>query len=229
MTTSNRTADLDALGRHALRYVKHGQSIGLGTGRAASAFIRALGASGLKIRGVPTSHASAKLARSLKLEVVELREAPTLAADFDGADEVDARLNMIKGLGGALVREKVVASAAHKRIFLVGEEKLVKRLGARGNLPIEVVPFAVAFVERQIAALGLKPKVRVTARGVDFLSDNGNLILDCGVREISNPARFERDLLMIPGVVGTGLFIGIADLVLVVMHDGKIKTLRRKD
>jgi ribose 5-phosphate isomerase A len=142
---------------------------------------------------------------------------------------VDARLNMIKGLGGALVREKVVASAAHKRIFLVGEEKLVKRLGARGNLPIEVVPFAVAFVERQIAALGLKPKVRVTARGVDFLSDNGNLILDCGVREISNPARFERDLLMIPGVVGTGLFIGIADLVLVVMHDGKIKTLRRKD
>jgi len=220
--------DLHALGRHALRYVKDGQTIGLGTGRAASAFIRALGASGLKVRGVPTSHASADLARSLKLELIELRDAPRLAADFDGADEVDPRLHMIKGLGGALVREKVVAEASRKRIFLVGEEKLVKRLGARGNLPVEVVPFAVSFVERQIAKLGLKPKVRSTAGGVDFLSDNGNLILDCGVREIRNPARLERDLLAIPGVVGTGLFVGIADLVLVAMRDGKIKTLRRK-
>jgi ribose 5-phosphate isomerase A len=227
-TTSATTAELDALGRHALRYVKDGQTIGLGTGHAALAFIRALGASAIRVRGVPTSNGSAELARALKIELVELRDAPRLAADFDGADEVDPRLDMIKGLGGALVREKVVAASSRKRIFMLGEEKLVKRLGAHGNLPVEVVPFAEAFVQRQIAALGLKPKLRVGADGKDFISDNGNLILDCGVREIRNPARLERDLLMIPGVVGTGLFVGIADLVLVAMRDGKIKTLRRK-
>lgn len=217
---------LDALGRHALRYVKDGQTIGLGTGRAASAFIRALGASGLKVRGVPTSQSSADLARSFKIDLVGLSDAPTLAADFDGADEVDPRLRMIKGLGGAMVREKVVAAASRKRIFLIGEEKLVKRLGARGNLPIEVLPFALGFVQRQITKLGLKPKLRHNGGDAEFVSDNGNLVLDCGVREIRNPARLERDLLAIPGVVGTGLFVGIADLVLVAMRDGTIKTLR---
>jgi ribose 5-phosphate isomerase A len=225
---ASNNEQLDALGRHALRYVKDGQTIGLGTGRAATAFIRALSASAIKVRGVATSLASADLARSLKLELVELRDAPRLAADFDGADEVDARLNMIKGLGGALVREKVVAAASRRRIFLIGEEKLVKRLGAHGNLPVEVVPFAEVFAQRQIAALGLKPKVRVGAGGAQFISVNGNLILDCAVREIRKPARLERDLLMIPGVVGTGLFVGVADLVLVAMRDGSIETLRRK-
>jgi len=228
MTKAGDTGDLDALGRHALRYVKDGQILGLGTGRAASAFIRAIGASGMKVRGVPTSRASADLARSLGIELVELRDAQRLAADFDGADEVDPRLDMIKGLGGALVREKIVAAASRKRVFLVGEEKLVKRLGARGNLPVEVVPFAAVFAAREIAALGLKPKLRIDADGTDFISDNGNLILDCAVREIRSPVRLERDLLMIPGVVGTGLFVGLADLVLVAMRDGKIKTLRRK-
>lgn len=219
---------LDALGRYALRYVKDGQTIGLGTGRAASAFIRALGASGMKVRGVATSRASAELANSIGIEVVELRDAPQLAADFDGADEVDPRLNMIKGLGGALVREKVVAAAARRRIFLAGEEKLVKRLGARGNLPVEVVPFAVSFVQREVTTLGLKPKLRRNADGAEFVSDNGNPILDCGVREIRHPARLERDLLSIPGVVGTGLFVAIADLLLVARRDGTIETVRRR-
>jgi ribose 5-phosphate isomerase A len=228
MTNSNDTDELDTLGRHALRYVKDGQTVGLGTGHAASAFIRALGASGMKVRGVATSRESAELARSVGLELVELRDAPRLAADFDGADEVDPRLHMIKGLGGALVREKVVAAASRRRIFLVGEDKLVARLGAHGNLPVEVVPFAAAFAQRQIATLGLKPKLRIGVDGAEFLSDNGNLILDCRVREIRNPARLERDLLMVPGVVGTGLFVGIADLVLVARGDGKIATLRRK-
>jgi ribose 5-phosphate isomerase A len=228
MTNSNDTDELDALGRHALRYVKNGQTIGLGTGHAASAFIRALGASGMKVRGVATSRASAELALSLGLELVELRDAPRLAADFDGADEVDPRLHMIKGLGGALVREMVVAAASRRRIFLVGEDKLVARLGAHGNLPVEVVPFAAEFAQRQIATLGLKPKPRIGVDGAEFLSDNGNLILDCRLREIRNPARLERNLLMIPGVVGTGLFVGIADLVLVARREGKIETLRRR-
>ena len=219
---------LDALGTYALRYFKEGQTIGFGTGRAASAFLRALGASGMAVRGIPTSTAAAELARSLKFEIVDPGEAPKLATDFDGADEVDGRLNMIKGFGGAMVREKVVATAARKRIFLVGEEKLVKRLGDHGILPVEVVPFAAAYVARKIAKLGLEPKVRKDASGKDVISDNGNLIFDCGVSGLRKPARLERDLLAIPGVVGTGLFIGIADVVLVAMHDGKIKTLRRK-
>jgi ribose 5-phosphate isomerase A len=228
MKTTADLNQLDALGSYALRYVKAGQTIGLGTGRAASAFIRALGASGMAVRGVATSEASAKLGRSLNIEVVDLREAPKLATDFDGADEVDGRLNMIKGLGGAMVREKVVAQAARKRIFLVGEEKLVKRLGQHGNLPVEVVPFAAALVERKIVKLGLKPKLRKDVGGTEIVSDNGNLIFDCGVKEIRKPAWLERELLMIPGVVGTGLFHEIADLVLVAMHDGRIKAMRRK-
>jgi ribose 5-phosphate isomerase A len=217
---------LDTLGQYALRYVKPGQTLGLGTGRAASAFIRALGADGIEVRGVPTSDASAGLARSLGIPLVDLREAERIDIDFDGADEVDPKLNMIKGRGGAMVREKVVAAAARRRIFLIGEEKLVDRLGAHGNLPVEVVPFAVAFSARRIGELGLKPTIRISEAGEHFVSDNGNFVLDCAVREIRNPARLERELLSIPGVVGTGLFVAIADMVLVAAQNGKITTLR---
>jgi len=215
------------LGRAALRYVKSGQTIGLGTGRAASAFIRAVAEAGLIVRGVPTSSASAELARSLKIQLVNLDEVGRLDADFDGADEVDPRLDMVKGRGGALVREKVVAVASRRRIFLVGDEKKVKRLGERGNLPVEVVPFAAAVALREIAKLGLKPKVRIDHRGREFISDNGNLVFDCRVTAIRSPARLECALLAVPGVVGTGLFLGIADVVLIMSGDGKITTLRR--
>jgi ribose 5-phosphate isomerase A len=218
---------LEVLGRLALRYVRRGQTLGLGTGHAASAFIRALGAAKLEVRGVPTSKASAELAESLGIPIIESPESGKLAADFDGADEVDPRLNLIKGLGGAMVREKIVAAASRKRVFLVGEEKLVKRLGDHGTLPVEVVPFALAFVSREIAKRGLKPNPRRTDDGDLFVSDNGNHVLDCRVKEIRNPAQLERALLAIPGVVGTGLFLGMSDVVLVAMRDGSIKTLRR--
>ena len=228
MESLNDPTYLDALGKYALRYVKPGQTLGLGTGRAASAFIRALGEAGIKVNGVPTSNLSAQLARSLGIRLRELREARQLDIDFDGADEVDPRLNLIKGHGGAMVREKVVAAASRRRIFLVGEEKLVARLGAHGNLPVEVVPFAGAFAARRIGELGLKPVVRINEAGEHFVSDNGNLILDCRVREIRYPARLDRELLAIPGIVGTGLFVGMADLVLVVAPSGKVTTLRRR-
>src|SRR5262249_41943747 len=123
---------LEALGRHAMRYVKPGQTVGLGTGHAATAFIYALAEAKLDIRGVPTSNGSAELATSLGIKLLDLNDVSRIDVDFDGADEVDPRLNMIKGWGGAMVREKIVAAASRRRVFLVGEEKLVKRLGARG-------------------------------------------------------------------------------------------------
>jgi ribose 5-phosphate isomerase A len=218
---------LAELARAALRYVKSGQTVGLGSGHAASAFIHAVAEAGLDISGVPTSSASAELARSLDIRLVTLAQVGRLDVDFDGADEVDPRLNMVKGRGGALVREKVVAVASRRRIFLVGNEKLVKRLGEHGNLPVEVVPFAAPLALRKIAKLGLKPKVRLDHDGHEFLSDNGNLVLDCRVTAIRSPARLESDLLAVPGVVGTGLFLGIADVVLVMSGDGKVTTLRR--
>jgi ribose 5-phosphate isomerase A len=221
----NEPDHLAALGHYALRFAKPGDVIGLGTGRAATAFINALGASLIEVRGIPTSRASEELGRSLGIEIASLTDAPKIDTDFDGADEVDPRLNLIKGYGGALVREKIVAAASRRFIVLVGEEKLVKRLGARGSLPVEVVPFALPLAMRRVAALGLKPKVR-QKDDADFVSDNGNLILDCGVKEISNPARLDRELREVPGVVGTGLFVGMASMVLVARNNGKIDTLR---
>jgi len=222
------TADsLAELAKAALRYVKSGQTIGLGSGRAAHAFIRAVAEAGLDIRGVPTSSASADLARSLHIELVSLDAAGRLDEDFDGADEVDPHLNMIKGHGGALLREKVVAVASRRRIFLVGDEKLVKRLGQHGNLPVEVVPFAAPIALREIAKLGLKPAVRLDEQGHQFVSDNGNLLFDCRVSSLKSPARLEHNLRAVPGVVGTGLFLGIADIVLVISATGQITTLRR--
>ncbi len=219
--------DLTALGEYALRYVKPGFTLGLGTGRAANAFIRALAKSGLKVRGVPTSNASAALARELGIKVVTLADAERLDVAFDGADEVDPRLNLIKGYGGAMVREKVVAQAARRFVVLVGTEKMVKRLGERGKLPVEVLPFAAPFCARRIKALGLRPEVRLKDDGAALLSDNGNLILDCGIVRISAPARLERELISIPGVVGTGLFVAMANKVLVAAADGRIRELSR--
>jgi ribose 5-phosphate isomerase A len=225
---AHASENLRRLGEHALRYVKPGQIIGLGTGRAANAFIHAVAQAGLGICGVATSSGSAELARSLKIKLVELPEESALDADFDGADEVDPHLNLIKGRGGALVREKVVAMAARRRIFLVGDEKKVKRLGERGNLPIEVVPFAMPVVLREIARMGLKPKVRtVHDGGREFVTDNGNLVVDCRISVIKNPPRLECQLLAVAGVVGTGLFLGMADIVLMMGQNGKITTLRR--
>jgi ribose 5-phosphate isomerase A len=218
-------ASLEALGRYALRFVKPGHTIGLGTGRAASAFIRALGGSGINVRGVPTSTPAEELGRSVGIPIVTLAEAGKIDTDFDGADEVDPRLSLIKGYGGALVREKIVVASSRRFVVLVGYEKMVKKLGGRGSLPVEVVPFGVSLVTAKIKAMGMKPRVREND-GQQFVTDNGNLILDCAVKKIANPARLDRELLAIPGVVGTGLFVAMADLVLVAEESGKIRTLK---
>ena len=219
-------SSLEALGEYALRFVKPGHTMGLGTGRAASAFIRALGASGIDVRGVPTSTPAEELARSVGIPIVTLAEAGEIDTDFDGADEVDSRLNLIKGYGGALVREKIVAASSRRFVVLVGYEKIVKRLGDRGSIPVEVVPFGLPLVSAKIKAMGMKPRVRESA-GKEFITDNGNLILDCAVKKIASPARMDRELLAIPGVVGTGLFVAMADVALVAEASGKIRTLKR--
>ena len=201
----------------ALELVHDGDTIGLGSGRASAAFIEALGrrvAQGMKVRVVPTSRASEEAALRLGLPVVGLDAKQPLALTVDGADEVDPDLNLIKGYGRALVREKIVASASSKLVILVGRDKLVERLGSRGRLPIEVVPFAVPLVQSRLLALGLDG-VPYEKDGRPFLSDNGNTILDARLGPISDPPALESAIRAIPGVVGTGLFLGMADLVLV--------------
>ena len=215
-----------ALGAAALAEVKPGTVVGLGTGQAATAFIHALGKAvkdGLRITGVPTSDASADLARKLGIPLIP--EPTTLDVAVDGADEVDPRLDLVKGFGGALVREKIVAAAARRFIVLVGEEKLVKVLGVRKRLPVEVVPFAVPFVTRRLTELGYPPELR-PKDGKPWITDNGNLILDAAVTTIPDPAALDRMLLDIPGVVGTGLFVNMAHLVLV-WQDGRARTLTK--
>jgi ribose 5-phosphate isomerase A len=215
-----------ALGAAALAEIKSGTVVGLGTGQAATAFIHALGKAvtqGLRVTGVPTSEASASLARRLGIPLVD--EPVSLDVAVDGADEVDPHLDLVKGFGGALVREKVVAAAARRFIVLVGEEKLVKTLGGRGRLPVEVVPFAAPFCRRRLTELGHPPVVR-EKDGKPFVTDNGNLILDAAVSAITDPAALDRRLLDIPGVVGTGLFVGMAHAVMV-WQDGRARTLTR--
>lgn len=179
---------------------------------------------GLRARGVPTSEATARLARDVGVPLAGLDEG-VLDLTVDGADEVDPRLDLIKGYGGALVRERIVAAASRRLIIVVGGEKLVPMLGSRGRLPVEVVPFACPLALRELAGLGCRPALR-TVNGKPFVSDNGNWIVDCGVRPIEAPASFARDLRAIAGVVDTGLFLGMADLVLVA-EAGAIREMRR--
>ena len=216
-----------ALGAEALAEVQSGHVVGLGTGQAATAFIHALGRavkSGLRVTGVPTSEVSATLARQLGIPLVD--EPISLDVAVDGADEVDPHLDLVKGYGGALVREKVVAAAARRFIVLVGAEKLVPALGARGRLPVEVVPFAVPFCRRRLTELGHAPTLRAKD-GAPFVTDNGNLILDAAVGPIADPAGLDATLRAIPGVVGTGLFVGMAHAVMV-WDAGRARTLTRK-
>jgi ribose 5-phosphate isomerase A len=163
---------------------------------------------------VPTSEASARLARQLGIPLTTLDEVSQLDVAVDGADEVDPQCNLIKGYGGALVREKIIAASSKRFIVLVGDEKIVPQLGSRGKLPVEVIPFGLAATIRHIQALGLAPAPRMSD-GKHYITDNGNLILDCGTGAIGDPDRLEAKLLAVPGVLGTGLFLGMANTVLI--------------
>lgn len=216
--------DLTPLAERALGLLSDGAVVGLGTGHAATAFIHALAdrvRAGFRITGVPTSEESRQLARQLGIPLTTLDDVPFVDVDVDGADEVDPAGNLIKGYGGALVREKVVAAAARRLVILVGPEKLVPVLGGRGSLPVEVIPFAVGPVSRRLAALGCPAHVRAHG-GHRFVSDNGNLILDSTVGPLGYPADLDAAIRAIPGVVGTGLFLGMNPTVLVLDPAGGV-------
>lgn len=217
------------MAQQAAALVEDGCVVGLGTGRAAADFIRALAdrvRSGLRVRGVPTSKASADLAVNLGIPVVDLHEVEGIDITVDGADEVDPDLNLIKGYGGALVREKIVAAASKQVVILVGSEKVVPVLGTRGTLPVEVIPFALSFCQRQLQKLAIDSTPRESQGGL-FTTDNANYILDCRVKEIGDPMKLECSLRSIPGIVDTGLFLGMADTVMI--QDSDTVTVRRRN
>jgi len=218
----------EAAARASLRFVKDGQVVGLGTGSTAAFFIKLLGEQvkhGLRIRGIPTSDRSGELAMSLGIPLTTLDECQEIAVTVDGADEVDPHLRLIKGGGGALLREKIVASATRQVVVVADASKQVARLG-KFPLPVEVIKFAEALVAKRITALGADVTLRRDAGGNPFVTDENNHILDCRFGEIRDADRLARELSEMPGVVEHGLFIGMASVVLFARGD-EIVELRR--
>jgi ribose 5-phosphate isomerase A len=218
----------EAAGRAAAELVRDGDVVGLGTGSTAYFAVVALGErvkAGLKITGIPTSLQTADLARAVGIPLTTLDEHPEIDITIDGADEIDSKLNLIKGGGGALLREKVVASASKKMVVVADSRKVVAVLG-KFPLPVEVIAFARTVVERKIVALGGSPKLRTKADG-PFITDNGNEILDCNFGRIADPPALARELSGTPGVVEHGLFIGLASIAFVGKGDSA-KELRSK-
>ena len=212
----------------ALRDVKDGMTVGLGTGSTASHFIRELGkrvAEGLKVVGIPTSDQSRRLALEVRGPLTTLREHPTVDLTVDGADEVSPQLDLIKGLGGALVREKIVAHASKRVVIVVDEGKLVAQLGQKAPIPVEVVPFAVDSIGAKLVTWGGDVQVRLQ-NGQPFISDNGNLILDWKHGLIAQPENMEKQVKALTGVVDNGIFASVASRV-IVAGDSGIRTLDR--
>jgi ribose 5-phosphate isomerase A len=227
-------SDQDALKRQAavraVDFVQSGMALGLGSGSTLRFVLLELGArlADGRLRdivGVPTSEATAALARELRIPLATLEEQSALDLNLDGADEIDPRLNLIKGLGGALLREKVVASAARQFVVVADGSKLVERLGSRTPLPVEVIPFAQAPVSRKLEALGASPKLRKLATGAPLITDEGNVILDCATGPIDDPAALDVALRRIPGVVEHGLFLQMASQA-VVAEAGGVRVVR---
>jgi ribose 5-phosphate isomerase A len=201
----------------SLSYVEDGQVVGLGTGSTAAYVIRGIAErvqAGLRVRGIPTSQRTHDLAAQLGIPLTSLDDVEAIDITIDGADEIDPQLDLIKGAGGALLREKIVASASRRLVIVADSSKQVAALG-RGPLPVEVIGFAQAWVARRIAALGATATLRRGPRGEVYVTDEGHHILDCRFARIPDPAGLARTLTEIPGVVEHGLFVRMASVVLV--------------
>ena len=202
--------------RASVKYVKDGNVVGLGTGSTAVFVVQALAEkvrAGMKIRGIPTSVNTERLATSLGIQMITLADVQDIDVTIDGADEFDPGLRLTKGGGGALLREKIVASASRQMVVIADSSKQVQFLG-KFPLPVEVIKFARPLVAKKISAMGAKVELRKTATGEPFITDEGNHILDCNFGKIANPPALARALSDTPGVVEHGLFINLASVVL---------------
>ncbi len=220
----------------AVEFVEDGMKLGIGTGSTANEFIRLLALrvkAGLKVTGVATSERSEQLCRELGIPVASLDEMPRLDLDIDGADEIGPKMALVKGGGGALLREKIVAFASARMLVIADHSKLVKTLGAF-PLPIEVNPFGLEATKRAIAdvakSLGLSGNISLrTKNNKIFITDGGHFILDASFSRISDPESLSNALFSIPGVVEHGLFLNLANKSVVAMANGEIKVLEESD
>ena len=220
----------ESAGRKAAELVQDGMTVGLGTGSTVYFTLVRLAerieSEGLSMRGVPTSEDTAQKARALGIPLASLEDVQTIDLTIDGADEIDGQFCLTKGGGGALLREKVVAYISKREAIVVGRDKVVERLGTIFPLPVEIVPFARPMVMRAISGLGAEPKLRTLDSGEPYHTDNGNEILDCAFPDgISDPATLEAELDRIPGVVESGLFVGLAQICFVGEEDGSCTVL----
>ena len=208
----------------AAALVQSGMAVGLGTGTTAELVLRALSdriaEEGLKFLGVPTSVETAELASALRIPLRELDDVEVLDLNLDGADEVDPEFRMIKGRGGALLREKLVVIAARRRVTVITEEKRVAQLGLNALIPLEVSPVGLRHTQRRLEAVGAETKVRVRPDRAPVVTDGGNRIIDCRFKSPLDAAELDSILKRVVGVFETGLFIGLCDLLIVGGDEG---------
>ena len=216
-------------GEKAAGYVKDGMIIGLGTGSTVNYTIKKIGEmveNGLQVTAIPTSNNTKKLAIKYKIPLANLEENPDIELTIDGADEVDSKLNLIKGGGGALTREKIIANVSNRLIIVIDESKVVKALGIDFPLPVEVIKFGWKSTKKSLEKFGCEVNLRKIMDD-PFITDNSNYILDCEFERIDNPEEMEIEINNIPGVVENGLFIGLTSEVIVGSKQG-IMTLEKE-
>ncbi|PSL44882.1 ribose-5-phosphate isomerase [Chitinophaga niastensis] len=217
-----------AAGEKAAEYIKPGMTVGLGTGSTAYYAILRIGElvrAGMEIKAVATSEQSEQLAREQQIPIIPFDKVEKIDIDIDGADEADAQLQLIKGGGGALLREKIIAVAAKEMLVVMDESKLVKQLG-KFPLPVEIATFAWELTFKQLAASGANPVLRLKDNN-RFVTDNGNYILDCRYQKIHNAAALEAQLNSVPGVVENGLFLHYASKLIIGYQDGTVREITR--
>ncbi len=215
----------------AVKHIKNGDTVGLGSGTTAAYVINEIGRlikeNKLKVLGIPTSDQARDLAVSQGIPLTTLDSHPKPDLAIDGADQVDRKLDIIKGLGGALTREKIVGGATREFIIVIDETKLTDKLGINQPIPLEVLPFALTTVSNELGKFNGKCVLRTTKNGAILITDNGNYIIDLYLNEINGPKTLDKALKSIPGIIETGLFIGMADMVYVGCKDGSVKKLTR--
>jgi len=221
LSMEDRERGKEAAARASLQYIEDGSVVGLGTGSTVAYLLPLLGKAikgGLDLIGIPTSKQVERAAADLGIPLSTLDEHPQLDVDVDGADEV-AKFDLIKGGGGALLREKIVAAASREVVIVVDQSKLVETLGETMALPVEVLPFGWNVTSKSLARLGCSPTLRLSGSR-PYRTDNGNFIIDCSFGPIETPAHLEQEVWEIPGVLEHGLFLQMADVVLVGSDSG---------